>query len=136
MSIKNFFEKVKSFFRTRIVPPTITADSPLLNIQVLANGKLIGVAQQVTISEKLNDPKLQIKTGRIRFDRARIKEAFRREFVGKNSQIVPLQINIGTDNKTTVSIHDLWIDGDVGYQYQTSNWIILDCLNLATKALI
>jgi hypothetical protein len=60
-------------------------------ILVYAGGKPIGAIQNLTITETINKPR-RYTTHMIRFDEARVQEAFRRGYVHWSAQKTPLEI--------------------------------------------
>ena len=74
----------------------------------------------------------KVTANRIRFDRARIAEAFNRGFVNKAAQKIPFQIEI-EDKEVITTIQNAWIDEDVGYSYVTNDWTIIDCMKLVAE---
>jgi hypothetical protein len=138
MKIKDLFSKVKSALgikkKTIPAPPILTPSQPQISIIILANGQAIGAMQSVSVSERADTPVVEVKAGRVRFSRERLTEAFNKGFLSEKDQLIPLQISIiQSDTKTSVDLHNLWIDGPVGYRYESGEWIIVDGLDMLAE---
>src|SRR5271170_6162004 len=98
-------------------------------ITVTANGKIIGVVQDV--QWKYEAAHNSFTCTRIRFDRMRISSAFGQDFVSHQNQTQPLQITVEHDNKI-MSIHNAWIT-DSSYVYETNDWIIAESISMEAE---
>lgn len=139
--IRQAWNKVKAFFSKPEVPqaPVITPDKPSLWITVKANGKVIGAVQSLSVIEKKDDPVIKVQAQRVRFDRAKLEEVLEKNSSGVtlirgDNQKVPLQIDLGTKDTVSCSLHNLKVDVP-DYTYQTDDWVIVDSLDMTTEAI-
>ena len=138
MTFYNLFDLFLSWFKPRSKAP-LSKPISTTTIIVRVGDKVVGAISSISIEEyrPYNDATRaassnKITANRIRFDRARIAEAFSRGFIHKNSQIYPLQIEV-IDEKAKTTIQNAWIDEDVGFSYMTNDWIIVDCIKLIAE---
>jgi hypothetical protein len=128
---------------------TSTALSTNIIITV-GNGNPVGAVQELSVSEKRAikqideigtdghiDSAPQSSTNitgscrRVRFDAARITEAFGRGFIHASSQAYPFDIIImdksrsEIENQITTVIKNVWIGG-IDVTYSSDNWIIIE----------
>ena len=108
--VENTDEQPEQAFKTEII--------------IKAGGRVVGAVQSLKITEDVNVNHVKITAARVRFDRARIAEAFSRGFIHAASQRFPLQIEI-KDAGTITSVNNVWVTG-LNQSYQTAEWIIVD----------
>lgn len=136
MTFHSLFELFLSWFKPKALetlPPTPVSTT----IKIYIGDQVVGAIQSISIEELNNNNATsaapnKITANRIRFDRARIAEAFSRGFVHKASQKIPFQIEI-EDKEVVTTIQNAWIDEDVGYSYVTNDWTIIDCMKLVAE---
>lgn len=135
MTIHSLFDLFLSWFKPK-EPQVITAPIST-TIKIYIGDKVVGVIQSISIEELNNNTGTsaapnKITANRIRFDRARISEAFNRGFVHKAAQKIPFQIEI-EDKDVITTIQNAWIDENVGHSYVTNDWTIIDCMKLVAE---
>lgn len=82
-------------------------------INIVVGEEVVGVVQSVDISDSTDKTKLDIRAGRIRFDRKRIEEVFNHGSVSAKYQCSPLKL-VMEDNfigySVVTSIENCWIE--------------------------
>jgi hypothetical protein len=137
MTIRDLFNKLIRFFKPE--PPPAPFDvKPISTVIIVKVGdKAVGAIQSLSITEKRceNDSlSVTAKASRVRFDKARVAEAFSRGFVHVSSQRYPLQIEIIDGDKITTTLRNAWITA-LDYTYTTGDWIITDQMELEAETI-
>lgn len=131
--IKKILSKlISQFIRSRIEEPK-TVPPLTTTIIVKVGDNVVGAIQNVSIKETPSDAAAPVKVEahRVRFDRARIAEAFSRGYVHVAAQKYPLQIEVTSGTITTI-IQNAWIEA-IDWSYVTNDWIIVECMNLVAE---
>lgn len=129
------------------------------NIIIQVNGNPIGAIQNLRISESRGQisqidevgtdghidsapsqsTNYRITCERIRFNRMRAAEAFGRGFIHVKSQRIPFDIEIhdifhdaDPNNSIVTTVQNCWIES-IDYDYQSTNWVISDTMNLQAE---
>ena len=141
MSIKDFFQKIISFFKK---PKQVETPEKLATaIIVMMGDTAIGAIQNLSITENRVVKKLDnglgtasstaisLTTGHARLVKSRLVEVFQRGQVNAASQKYDLTIVI-KDNKTITKIEHVWITS-VGLSYESGEWILIDEMKLEAE---
>ena len=132
------FAAIASFFGLKTAEAKPIGGKKHLSTEILikVNGKVVGAVQSLDLSGTRDispggmpgPTKVTGRVSRIRFDKARVHEAFSRGFVHTQTQCLPLNIEVYDtfeDNKTIVTtVENVWFTNSPGYSYHTEDFII------------
>lgn len=140
LSSMKLWNRIKAFFgrkEQQVPAPILTPAAPSLCITIKANDKVIGAVQSLSVTETRDNPIIKIEAHRVRFSRERVEEAFQKGangavLINGANQKAPLQIDLGTKDMVSCSLHNLKVTS-TDYSYQTDDWIIVDSLDMTTE---